>query len=396
MAHILRILNDWFWWKDIYIPKNCSWENFADRNGYIFPKPQQLYATLPYAFGMLIVRFFVERCIAVPLASFMGIKNKRRVKPQTNPTLEAFFRECSTKPLQSELRKLAKKCNWTVHSVEKWFRRRRNLAIPTVHKKFQEVCWRLSFYLFSSIAGFIFLYDKPWFHDIWEVWVNYPFQSVLPSQYWYYMMEMSFYWSLLITLGLDTKRKDFKAQILHHFAALALMFFSWSANYIRIGTLVMIVHDTADVWLEAAKLFKYANWERTCNVLFLIFAIVFFITRIILFPFWILRATVYYVTFYTTTLIPAYFFFNGMLLILQVLHLYWGYLIFKVLKKFLFIKVLRIPIPAWAKLDKDKNLKDVRSEDEEEEESSSAEEDSMEHGDKSCGLSQPLLSNNHH
>lgn len=32
-------------------------------------------------------------------------------------------------------------------------------------------------------------------------------QSLLPSQYWYYMMEMSFYWSLLITLGLDIKRK---------------------------------------------------------------------------------------------------------------------------------------------------------------------------------------------
>lgn len=39
------------------------------------------------------------------------------------------------------------------------------------------------------------------------------------------------------------------------------------------------------------------------------------------------------------TPVPAYFLSNGMLLILQVLHLYWGYLIFKVLKKFLFIKV---------------------------------------------------------
>lgn len=30
---------------------------------------------------------------------------------------------------------------------------------------------------------------------------------MLPSQYWYYMAEISFYWSLLFTLGIDTKRK---------------------------------------------------------------------------------------------------------------------------------------------------------------------------------------------
>lgn len=32
-------------------------------------------------------------------------------------------------------------------------------------------------------------------------------QAMLPSQYWYYMLQMSFYWSLLFTLGTDTKRK---------------------------------------------------------------------------------------------------------------------------------------------------------------------------------------------
>lgn len=32
-------------------------------------------------------------------------------------------------------------------------------------------------------------------------------QTLLPSQYWYYMAEISFYWSLLFTLGIDTKRK---------------------------------------------------------------------------------------------------------------------------------------------------------------------------------------------
>ncbi|XP_060116081.1 ceramide synthase 3 [Heteronotia binoei] len=381
MTHILKTLNSWFWWENIWMPINCTWANFEDHDGLVFPKPQHLYATIPLAFVMLLLRFFVERFIAVPLADALGIKQVKRVKPQPNPTLEEYFKECTKKPSQAEMRRLAKKCNWTVHLVEKWFRRRRNMEIPTVLKKLQEACWRFVFYFLSTIGGFIVLYDKPWFHDIWLVWVGYPFQTLLPSQYWYYMAEMSFYWSLLFTLGMDTKRKDYKAHVVHHLAALGLMFCSYSANYVRLGTLVMIIHDCADFWLEAAKIFNYAHWENTCSVLFVIFSIVFFITRLVLFPFWIIRATAYYPTYYSMTFVIAYFFFNGMLLVLQCLHIYWGYLVFKILRKFIFIQ----------------KVKDDRSDEEEEDSVSEAEEESLKKGSKNgCEASHPLLNNNNY
>lgn len=57
------------------------------------------------------------------------------------------------------------------------------------------------------------------------------------------------------------------------------------------------------------------------------------------FPNRILRASLYYPMFYTQTLVLAYFVYNGQLLILQGLHLYWAYLVFKILKKFIFVKV---------------------------------------------------------
>ncbi|NXD08012.1 CERS3 synthase, partial [Nothocercus nigrocapillus] len=334
---ILKTLNSWFWWENIWMPINCSWADFVDREDLVFPKPHQLYATIPYAFVLLIIRFLSERFIAIPLAKALGIKNIRRVKPQPNPVLESYFRECTKHPSQSEIQGLAKKCNCTVHFVEKWFRRRRNLEIPTVLRKFREAFWRFSFYLASSVAGLIFLYDKPWFYDIWLTWLGYPFQQEKPC------------WSLH---PVDTLRncpcfvlpfyfsssQDFLAHVVHHLAAIGLMSCSWCGNYLRIGTLVIFVHDTADFWLEAAKMFNYAHWEKTCNTLFIIFAITFFITRIILFPCWILRATLYQPTFYSTTPVIAYFLFNGQLLILQGLHLYWGYLIFKILRRFIYLK----------------------------------------------------------
>ncbi|KAM4893073.1 ceramide synthase 3 [Sylvia borin] len=380
MAYILKTLNSWFWWENIWMPINCTWADFVDRDGLVFPKPHQLYATIPYALVLLIIRFFSERYIARPLAKALGIKNVRRVKPQPNPVLESYFRECSRHPSQSEIKGLAKKCNCTVHLVEKWFRRRRNLEIPTVLQKFQEAFWRFSFYLTSSIVGFIFLYDKPWFYDIWQTWVGYPFQTLLPSQYWYYMAEIGFYWSLIFTLGIDIKRKDFMAHVVHHLAAIGLMSGSWCGNYVRLGTLVIFVHDTADFWLEAAKMFNYARWEKTCNMLFIIFSIAFFITRMILFPFWILRATLYQPTYYSTTPVIAYFLFNGMLLTLQGLHIYWGYLIFRILKRFVFLK----------------DLRDERSDEEEEDSLTDTEEESTKSNKNSSGSSKHLLSSSHH
>jgi len=44
--------------------------------------------------------------------------------------------------------------------------------------------------------------------------------------------------------------KDFVEMIIHHIATIVLMAMSWSANMIRIGTLVLCVHDAVDYMLE--------------------------------------------------------------------------------------------------------------------------------------------------
>ena len=138
---------------------------------------------------------------------------------------------------------------------------------------------RCFFYSMMLCYGSWCLWDKPWLWDIRYCWYDYPFHE-MPSDIWcYYMMELSFYWSLSICQFFDVKRKDFWEMMIHHNATILLMMFSWSGHFTRIGTLVMILHDMADPLLELAKMFRYANYRKTCDSIFAIFSIVWIVTR---------------------------------------------------------------------------------------------------------------------
>ena len=69
----------------------------------------------------------------------------------------------------------------------------------------------------------------------------------------YYMIELSFYWALCISQFFDVKRKDFWEMFIHHVTTIALMAFSWTCNLTRVGTLVLVIHDCADIFLEVCQ-----------------------------------------------------------------------------------------------------------------------------------------------
>lgn len=107
--------------------------------------------------------------------------------------------------------------------------------------------------------------------------------------WWYYMMSLSFYWALLFSSFEDIKRKDFWEMFIHHIITILLLVFSWTCNFIRIGTLVLIIHDCADVFLETAKMTKYIKWQKTCDALFGVFTVTWISTRLFVYPLWLLN-----------------------------------------------------------------------------------------------------------
>lgn len=64
-----------------------------------------------------------------------------------------------------------------------------------------------------------------------------------------------------------------------------------SHRFFRIGSIILALHDASDVFMEAAKVFKYSEKELGASVCFGLFALSWLILRLIFFPFWVISAT---------------------------------------------------------------------------------------------------------
>lgn len=179
---------------------------------------------------------------------------------------------------------MTKQVDMTERQIERWWRHRRAQDKPSTLVKFCENSWRCIYYSYSFVYGMIILWDKPWFWDINHCWYGFPHQSVDNGIWWYYMISMAFYWSLTASQFFDIKRKDFWQMFTHHVVTLILLALSWVCNLHRVGSLVLAVHDCADIFLEAAKITKYALYQKVCDIIFAIFTVVWIVTRLGFFP----------------------------------------------------------------------------------------------------------------
>ncbi|KAM6985031.1 ceramide synthase 6 [Aplochiton taeniatus] len=201
--------------------------------------------------------------------------------------------------------------------------------LNSVKLKLVLVQWRFTFYLYVFTYGVCFLKKTPWLWNTRECWYNYPYQPLSVDIHYYYILELSFYLSLLFSQFTDMRRKDFLIMFLHHLATISLITFSYVNNMARVGTLVMCLHDAADVLMEAAKMANYAKCQRLCNLLFAMFAILFISSRLGLYPIWILNTTLFE-SWEIVGPYPSWWVFNLLLFMLQLLHSFWAYLIVKI------------------------------------------------------------------
>lgn len=197
--------------------------------------------------------------------------------------------------------------------------------------KFCESLWKFMVYSLFVYLAFTTSVHEPWFGDTSYFWRGYPAHAVTPGLARLYSLEMGFYISSIGVLAFwEIRRKDFWVMMTHHIVTLLLIAFSYDLNFLRVGCIILLLHDACDVLMEVAKMLKYVNQDSLGSAVFGVFMLTWILFRLIYFPFWVIWSTSRESTVILGQRVPYYHFFNGMLITLVVLHVYWFGLIVRI------------------------------------------------------------------
>ncbi|XP_059148674.1 ceramide synthase 5-like [Physella acuta] len=332
MASILDRFHDFIWNEQFWLGDDARWEDFISSDPSVYyPKISHMNWSIVVGIVLVFVRLIYESVLIKPLGHWLGLKERKSISLKESPQLEAAFKTYKNKVPRNEVLKLVKQTDMTERQIQRWFFKRRILQMPSSMYKFRECSWHVLFYTTSFCYGMYALWDKPWLWVTVNCWVGWPKQHIDNDVFNLYLVELSFYWSLLFAIFFqrDYQKKDKKEMVVHHLVTILLIYFSWACNFVRVGSLVLVVHDFADPWLNIAKMAKYAKYQTTCEIFFGMFILTWIISRIFVYPFWVLNASAVEIHDYVTTF-PAYWFFNGLLFVLQLLHIMWTYLILSI------------------------------------------------------------------
>ena len=93
-----------------------------------------------------------------------------------------------------------------------------------------------------------------WYFNVPGMYEGFPHRAHEALFKAYYLLQAS-YWAqqgLVLVLGLEKPRKDFKELVLHHIITLSLIGLSYRFHFTYIGVAVYITHDISDFFLAVS------------------------------------------------------------------------------------------------------------------------------------------------
>jgi len=203
--------------------------------------------------------------------------------------------------------------------------------------KFSESAWKFSYYLITWTWGTQVVLSQDFFWNTNLCWVGWPNIPMTESYKWFYMTQLSFYISSIIThVTIEVRRSDYTVMLVHHVAAVLLIAWSYYYNVHRIGGVLLMLHDINDIFLEAAKMANYAAKELLANTLFVIMIISWIISRLFLYSTKVILSSYFDVLEIIVPNFPAPHYsyiwlgFIVLLFTMLVLNAFWSFLMCRV------------------------------------------------------------------
>jgi len=162
-------------------------------------------------------------------------------------------------------------------------------------KKFAQSFVEVHIYGSFAIAGYFIVSSQDWSWPSAKWWIGFPeggHKSMRSDLRCYYIAYAARYFQASMSVLLEPRQKDFIEMNIHHWVTVLLCGISYVYGYNRSGCIVMFLLDPADVPLHSAKLCKFIAdvtrsrfWNFMSNRFFESFAVVFFISRLCMYPY---------------------------------------------------------------------------------------------------------------
>ncbi|KAI0969356.1 TLC domain-containing protein [Xylaria arbuscula] len=110
--------------------------------------------------------------------------------------------------------------------------------------------------------GLYVMYRSPtWYFSTAGMYAAYPHKTHTAVTKVYYLVQAAFWaqQALVMILGLETRRRDFKELVMHHIVTVSLIALSYRFHFTMIGVLVYVTHDISDFFLATSKSLNYID-----------------------------------------------------------------------------------------------------------------------------------------
>lgn len=219
-------------------------------------------------------------------------------------------------------------------------------------KRFMEQTYAMFYYGITGPFGLWIMSRLPlWYFETTPFYINYPHKSHDFYFKIYYLGQAAFWvqQSVVLILQLEKPRKDFKELVLHHIITIALIWCSYRFHFTWMGLAVYITMDVSDFFLATSKTLNYLDSPIT-GPFFVVFIGVWVYLRhylnlrilwSVLTEFktvgewelnWVTQQYKCWISQYITFFLIAS---------LQCVNLYWLFLIFRILLRYVFGGVTR-------------------------------------------------------
>lgn len=127
--------------------------------------------------------------------------------------------------------------------------------------RFMEQVYTAIYFACSGPAGMYVMSRTPvWYFNIAGMYEGFPHRTLAADFKFYYLFQAA-YWAqqaIVLLLGMEKPRKDFKELVGHHIVSLLLIGLSYRFHFTYIGLAVYTTHDISDFFLAVSRPNQYA------------------------------------------------------------------------------------------------------------------------------------------